>query len=274
MTAQIYALVAAAGLLASLVLMAVRYSWGQSGKADPMGGGFWIASLVVLWLWWMGMSSGLSAHAKLQTYGALAALPVVSAQDILDKPELVGAPVVVSDTAHCAGTLTGGVDAVAARISYSGQEEIEGENSDWIEVRNYGADSEVARFTLGAPGSAVQVDNDMLTVVAQGAAVRSVVKTSEFSSAAGGYLEEYQDRQLIPCDSPVSVTGMVTKVGNGYVLEPLSKSVALLTDRPWSQMLDTANRHSTSEQKGATFWFGIALMAGIGHLAYGLFAKR
>lgn len=266
--------VAGIGLILCLVIMGLRYKWGSTGEARPAGGGYWILSLVALWLWWSALSSGLSAQAKRGTYQALAALPVVTAEDIRTKPELVGRPVVVQDQAFCHETLASGQNALAVRIKYSGQEEVEGEDYDYISIQDYGQDQEIARFSLGAKDSPVRVDNELLTVVPSAGARRVTVPTNEYSAAAGGNLEEYHDIAEIGCESMVTVTGLVTKQGEFFLLEPLNPHVALLSDRPWASMIEHAGSRASEQGTRALMWFLAAVAVGLAQLAGGLAARK
>lgn len=267
-------LVAGLGLLLTLALMALRYGWSQSGDATPAGGGFWVLSLVAAWLWWSTLSTGLKAGAKAETYRALASLPVVTAEDVRTKPELVGQAVVVQDRAFCHETLGKSQGALAVRTSYSGQEEVEGENSDYIVTRDYGKDQEVARFSLGDMASPVRVDNDALTVLPAAGGQRVTVQTSEYSPAAGGYLQEYQDIAAIPCEAQVAVTGIVSKQGEFYILEPLPRSLALLSDRPWPELIAHAQQRAEGHGRSLMFWFVAALGAGLIQLFMALSARK
>jgi hypothetical protein len=259
-------------------MMVLRYSWGEQGVGQKPTGFFWILSLVALWLWWSALSSGLRANAKNETYKALVSIPVVSASELQTKfAEYENGPVAVTDVAYCLekpspDPETGAVppESVAIRTAYSGQEEIEGEESDWIETRNYGVDAEVFRFALGAADSPVQVDNDNLTILTSRPTERVTINTNEFSPAANGNLQEYQDRQVIPCGTNVTVTGLVVKEGNVIALAPLPKSVAIVTDRPWSTVMEEAGIKVKQQGTGVTMWFLASLIFGLAQLAMGL----
>lgn len=274
----IIALVAGLGLLASLGMMVLRYSWGEQGVGQKPTGFFWILSLVALWLWWSAMSSGLKANAKNETFKALSSIPVLTAAELETKfAEYENGPVAVRDVAFCLekpapDPETGATmpESVAVRTAFSGQEEIEGEESDYIETRAYGVDAEVFKFALGAADSPVRVDNDGLTVLATQPPRRVTISTNEYSQAANGNLQEYQDRQTIPCGSTVTVTGLAVKEGNAIALAPLPRSLSLLTDRPWTTVMEEAGVKVKQQGTGVMIWFLAALVVGLGQLAMGI----
>lgn len=278
----IFATAAGIGLLACIATMVLRYSWGQQGTAAKATGGFWILSLVALWLWWSALSGALKANGKNETAKALSTLPVVSASELKAKlAEYENGPVAVTDVAYClekpaADPETGAVppQAVAIRTAFSGQDEVEGEESDYIVTNTYGVDAEIFKFALGAADSPVQVDNDLLTIVTSQPAERVTIKTTEYSPAAGGNLEEYQDRQVIPCGATVTVTGFAVKEGNVIALAPLPKNLSLLTDRPWAEVVAMASDKAKGQTRGMNLWFFAALAVGLAQLAMGLGGRR
>jgi hypothetical protein len=230
-------------------------------------------SLVTVWLWWMALSSSLKTQAKDQTYLALKSLPVVSAQELATKPDLLERPVAVQDQAYCAQATASGTPAIATKASYSGEDELEGDENDYISVVDYGSEQDVGKFTLGSPNSSVRVDSEAFNILPVAPSEHTTTTTNEYSSVKGGYLDEYQDRQAIPCGTQVVVTGVFVKNAGNLVLTPLPRSLSVLTDRPWSDILGEALGDVKHSAGFAVMWFIPALILGLVQLATGLSAR-
>ena len=275
-TTYILAALAAFGLFVSIVLIPARMAWASAGTARPAGGGWWVLSLVAVALWAFTTSSGLKAHAKTNTSLALAQLKVATAAEILQEPEAwLNVPVVVHDVAYCAERMAdpNAEGLLATRVKSYGEEEYEGEESDYIGTVEYGVEQDVVKFTLGAPDSQLRSDEEGFTVVPAGPATTKNVDSGEFAAAKGGNLMDTEERRSIECGATVHVSGIVTKLGEYYVLDSLPKSLSILTDRPWSTILTTASNQARSETRGFWVWLVLAGFFGLLQLTGAIMAR-
>lgn len=274
---QIFAALAGLGLFVAIGLIPLRTGWGRSGAAAPASGGWWILSLIAIALWGFALSSGLKAHAKTMTAMALKELKVVSAADILKEPDAwLNVPVVVNDYAYCAETMADpdAKDALATRVHMRGEDEIEGEENDYIDDNiDYGVEEDAVKFTLGTPNGRLRADDEGFTILPAGPAVTKTIDTGEFSAVKNGNLMDTEERRSIPCGAKISVSGVIIKDGPFVVLDNLPRAISILTDRPWNEIVATA----ATKAKGDTraFWgFGfLAAIAGFLQLLGALRAR-
>lgn len=273
----ILAALAAFGLLVSVALVPLRMAWAGSGAARPAGGGWWILSLVAIALWAFTTSSGLKAHAKTMTSEALTQLKVVTAAEILKEPDAwLNVPVVVNDQAFCAEPMKdpGAEGQLATRVKSFGEDEVEGEESDYLTTVEYGTEQDVVKFTLGAADSKLRSDEEGFTVLPAGPATTRTISTNETSPLKGGApLVDTEERRSIPCGATIHVSGIVTKVGEFYVLDPLPRAISILTDRPWKDIVETATAKAKSESRGFWVWLVLAGFFGLMQLAGTLMAR-
>lgn len=274
---QILAILAGLGLIVSVALIPLRMGWGRSGTAAPASGGWWILALVAMTLWGFALSAGLKAHAKSQTASALAQLKVVTAAEILKEPDAwLNVPVVIHDVAYCAEMMADpdAEGALATRVKMRGEDEIEGEESDYIDSDiNYGTEEDAVKFTLGAADSKLRAGDEGFTILPAGPAVTKTVDTGEFSAVAGRNLRDTEERRSIPCGATVYVSGIITKDGDFVVLDNLPKSLSILTDRPWPEIIATAGTKSRGETRGFWVWAVLAAIAGLLQLAGAVLAR-
>jgi hypothetical protein len=253
---QILAVLAGLGLLVSIALVPLRMGWGRSGMAQPASGGWWILSLVTVTFWALALSSSLKAHAKTTTSLALKELKVVSAADILKEPEAWrNVPVVINDLAYCAEVMADpdARDALATRVHMRGEDEVEGEENDYIDDKiDYGTEEDAVKFTLGTPNGKLRADDEGFTILPAGPAVTKVVDTGEFSAVKGSNLMDTEVRRTIPCGAKVFVSGVVTLSGEFVVLDNLPKHLSILTDRPWGDIVATAANKAKGDTRA--FW--------------------
>lgn len=273
----ILAALATFGLFVSLVLVPIRLAWASNGSARPAGGGWWVLSLIAIALWAFTTSSGLKAHAKTMTALALQELKVVTAADILKEPDAwLNVPVVVHDAAYCAEPMND-PDAeglLATRVKSYGEDEVEGEESDYLTTVEYGTEQDVVKFTIGAPDSKLRSDEEGFTVLPVGPVVTKKVPTNETTPLKGGApFEDTEERRSIPCGATIHVSGIVTKEGEFYVLDPLPRSISILTDRPWKEIVDTATTKSRSESRGFWVWLFLAGFFGLMQLVGAVMAR-
>ena len=78
---------------------------------------------------------------------------------------------------------------------------------------------------------------------------------------------------MIPCGATVSVTGFAVKEGNVISLAPLPKSLSIVTDRPWTEVMTQAGEKAKRQTNGVSLWFFAALAVGLSQLAIGLGAR-
>ncbi len=273
----ILAVLAALGLFVSIVLVPVRMAWASSGSARPAGGGWWVLSLVAIALWAFTTSSGLKSNAKSMTAMALQELKVVTAADVLKEPDAwLNVPVVVHDQAFCAEPMND-PDAegqLATRVKSYGEDEVEGEESDYLTTVEYGTEQDVVKFTLGAPDSKLRSDEEGFTVLPAGPVTTKKIPTNETTPLKGGApFEDTEERRSIACGTTIHVSGIVTKEGEFYVLDPLPRSISILTDRPWSEIVSTATTKARSESRGFWVWLVLAGFFGLLQLTGALMAR-
>lgn len=264
---------AAIGLIASLVQIGLRLGWANAGTARRASGGWWILTVVTVGFWSLAVATGISAAAKGETARALNSLKVVKAQDVIETPALLNTPVVIQDLAFCAEPMVGHPDALATQTKMSGEDEIEGEESDYITTTDFGTEQDVTKFTLGSATSPLRVNIEELTVLPAGPAQTRTIDGTEFSAVVGRNLQEVEALRAIPCGAEVSVTGVVFKEGEFFLLDPLPKNISIVTDRPWANVLATAQNKASVERSIFFVWLILALIFGGGQLAGAVMAR-
>jgi hypothetical protein len=273
----ILAVLAALGLFGSIALIPMRMAWAGAGTARPAGGGWWILSLVSVALWGFTTAFGLGAHAKSNTAAALRELKVVSAADILKEPDAwLNVPVVVNDAAYCAEQMAepDAQGQLASRVKSYGEDEAEGEEEDYLVTVDYGVEEDVVKFTLGSPDSKLRSDEEGFTVLPAGPVVTKRIPTNETTPLKGGApLEDFEERRSIPCGATVHVSGIVTKQGEFVVLDTLPKSLSILTDRPWTEIVKIAETKAGNERRGFLACLVLAVLVGLGQLAGAVMAR-
>ncbi|MEB3220503.1 MAG: hypothetical protein VKS61_00350 [Candidatus Sericytochromatia bacterium] len=242
MYSTVLILVSAVVLLATLGLSLARL---EALQDTPWY--FWLLALSLVCTGTWGVSSAMRAREMTGAAEALADLKVLSAAELRrDLEGWRGAPVVLQDDTTCVETkaTSNDVAVLASRTRLSGEDEVEGEESDYVKTIDYGVEEESARFRLGLEADAVQVEADGWHVWAAAAPVESTRMGNEFSAAAGRNLTETERRSSIPCGARVSVTGLVTVEGPFATLAPLSPRLNVLTDRPWQDVLNHTGRQA------------------------------
>lgn len=273
----ILAALAAFGLFVSVALVPMRMAWASSGTARPAGGGWWILALVSISLWAFATSAGLKAHAKTMTAMALKELKVVTAAEILKEPDAwLNVPVVVHDAAYCAEPMQD-PDAqgqLATRVKSYGEDEVEGEESDYLTTVEYGTEEDVVKFTLGAPDSKLRSDEEGFTILPAGPVVTKQIPTNETTPLKGGQpFVDTEERRSIACGATIHVSGVVTKQGEFVVLDTLPKSISILTDRPWADVVNHAAEKARGSSRGFWAWFFAAIFFGLMQLGGAVMAR-
>jgi hypothetical protein len=251
---------------AAVLLTAVGLCLAHVGAIGETPWYFWMVGLVVLFTGTMGLSAALRAREMENSAAALAALEVHSAAEVRQHlEEWRGAPVVLQDDATCveAKALPDGTAVLATRTRVSGEDEVEGEESDYVKTFDYGVEEDVVRFRLGAEAEGVQVDADGWSVWPAARAVETARSTGEFSPAAGRELQEFERSSAIPCGARVSVTGLVTVEGNIVTLSPLAPRLNVVTDRPWPEALAHTARQAGQARTLVITWLVVNMVLGL-----------
>jgi hypothetical protein len=255
-------------LLCSLLIVALRLVGSGRSSASL----FWLLSLtgVVFSVW--GLTSALKAQGLREAATALADLPVISAGEARHSlTKWRDQPVVLQDQAAC---LAGAETVLAARVQLSGEEEVEGEESDYVRDVNFGTEQTVNKFKLGPEEARVQMEPDGYQVVPAMAPVKTERLTSEFSNVVGRALVEREVRSVIPCDATVSVTGILREEGPFITVTPLSPVLSIITDRPWRDILADTKRQADYASSHCTLWIVLAGLAVLFQLVLFLMTGR
>jgi len=264
-------------LVLAVVQIPVRMGWANQ-SSRPVGGAWWVIALVTVGLSWMAFSAGSKGQAKSMTAAALAELKVVTAAAILKEPDAwENVPVVVHDIGICQGNLPGqgAQGALATRVKVSGEDEAEGEENDYMTTVDYGIEQDVVKFSLGSdPASKLHANDEGWTVLPAASPVRKEIDTGEYAAAKGGNLMDFEDRANIPCGAVVSVAGVITKQGEFIVLEPMAPALSIITDRPWTQVVEEAATKSKGAVRGFWAWFFLAGLAFMVQSLMTLMARR
>ncbi|MEB3327745.1 MAG: hypothetical protein VKQ33_00770 [Candidatus Sericytochromatia bacterium] len=270
MISAILVFVSAAVLLTALGLCLARL--------DALGDTpwhYWSTALVVVVTSTLGLSAALRAREMGNSAAALAELKVLSAAEVRrDLAQWQGAPVVLQDDTTCveAKALPDGTAVLASRTRLKGEDEFEGEDSDYIKTVDYGVEQDVVRFRLGAEADAVQVDADGWQVWPSARAVDTARGTGEYSTVARRELQEFQSVSVIPCGARVAVSGLVRVEGNFVTLAPLAPRLNVVTDRPWPEVLTRTGRQAEQARVRAITWLVVNL--GLAAVLGFLFASR
>jgi hypothetical protein len=256
-------------LLLTLVMMALRLI-GRDSPGGSHSSLFWLLSLAgVVFSFW-GITGALKAQGMQEAAAALAELPVISASEARQSlATWRDRPVVLQDQAAC---LAGGDAVLAARVKLSGEEEIEGEESDYVRDVSFGTEQAVNKFKLGPEEARVQMEPDGYQVVPVMAPVKTERPTSEYSSVVGRPLVEREVRSVIPCDARVSVTGILREEGPFITVTPLSPVLSIITDRPWPEIVADTKRQADYASSDCTLWIVLAGLAALFQL--GLFVRN
>lgn len=269
------------GLCGLGLLWALALGFGALGRRQASGGAFWVGVAIALAGCGYGLSTGLRASAVAGTSEALHALPLVPVAKVAEVPPgavvaLVGVAKATA-SARVAGRQRPGAPAPAAdaadagngllavEVRYTGEDEFEGEENDYISEVDYGRETDVAPFQLAdAGGKPLLVDDDGFRVLAAGPREVRRIDTGEFSPVVNRNLMENESKASIPDGATVTVVGAVVDQGNQRVLMSMGPAISLLTDRPWASVLDEAKRKSDGEQSAFFLSFFLALLAAAG----------
>lgn len=270
MSSQILTVLTALCGMAALATLA--YAFGALGRAKASGAGFWICALLSLVGTCLGLAAGLKASAIASTSETLRAMPVLMAADVAKAPPGEGVALTGVAKASAPARVAGrqrpnaapasadpaeaGNGVLAVEVHYQGEDEFEGEESDYVQDVDYGRETDVAPFVLqGAGDKPLMVDEDGFKVLPALPGEVKSVDTMEFSAAVGRNLMERETKRSIADGATVTVTGVVVDQGAQRVLLSLGPALSLLTDRPWPLVLEEAARKS----RDATILFMVNL---------------
>ncbi|MEB3196576.1 MAG: hypothetical protein VKP62_05165 [Candidatus Sericytochromatia bacterium] len=281
--ASIPVVLASVMLLATLVLLLDQTLAILAGTARA-GHLFWVFALSALILSGMGLSSSLRARGMHEVAEPLAALKVVSVEALRANPaDWKDTPIVLQGRGVCLdpppstqmelakrliqqqGTpippaLQSPPRALASRVKVQGEEEVEGEESDYVRDVDFGVEQDANRFKLGDAASNVQVEPDGYQVVPAGAPDVQQLDSGEYSPVVSRNLLDRETRWVIPCDSQVSLTGIVREAPPFLTLEPLPPALCILTDRPWDSVLKAMREQADRQTVVAWAWLAFALL--------------
>lgn len=259
----VYTLLSTVLLLTGIVAIFLRLSGPATGGwADSSP--FWLSALASVALSAWALSGSLKAQGMREASEALAALPVLSASEARQNIEKWREqPVVFRDNATC---FAPGQQFLASRVTLSGEEEYEGEESDYVRETSFGTEQAVNKFYLGPEGARVQMEPDGYQVVPAMKAQVTERSTREYSSAVGRFLREREVRAIIPCDATVAVTGILKEEGPFITVTPLSPMLSILTDRPWDEIVVETKKqagHAVGDALLALMFAGLAVLTSL-----------
>lgn len=270
------------------------------GRLRPVGSLFWVAALCGVLGTGAALVTGLRATALASTVDQLIGMPLVPVGQVKEVPSgtLVAVQGIAKATGSAqlrgrrgaaAASSTGseappeinaspppppegaapadpsdpanaGAGILAVEVHYTGEDEVEGEENDYIKNVDYGRESDLAPFQLLGGDKPLVVDEDGFKVLADGTPEQKQVDTNEYSAVLGRNLVEYESKATIPDGARIVVSGVLVDQGAQRVLLSAGPALSLLTNRPWEGVLDRAREQRGNEERSFLLCLVLALL--------------